>query len=654
MAETSDPFVAFDKLADEICSTASAYLNDVFLTVSGPVTIESPFLTTSLPLPNTTRADVAIEVTLWNHDSRSVSGKLRGHFGPASFERAVTLDPSSTAKLRLDPSTQPALRLQNPRLWWPNGYGAPNLYDVELRFEESGAVLSDSTTFQAGVRQFTYGEDGGALKIWINGRRFIARGGNWGFPESMLRYRAREYDVAAGYHQDMYFTMIRNWVGQTGDDAFYDACDRHGIVVWQDFWLANPWDGPDPDNNDVFLRNVEDTVLRIRNHPSIGLYCGRNEGYPPDPLERGIRKILSELHPGVQYIPSSADDVVSGHGPYMAMTPEFYFSKRAITKLHSELGMPNIVTMDSLRLMMPEDAMWPQGRMWGIHDFSLHGAQGGAEFRERIEKTYGGATNAAEWVSLAQFVNYEGYRAMFEAQSRNRMGLLIWMSHPAWPSLVWQTYDYYFDPTAAYFGAKKASEPLHIQWNPVTDDVEVVNYSAGDVHGLTARVRIFNLDGTQKWEKTAAVDSREDTTISALKMEYPSDLTPVHFLKLQLSRGSEIISDNVYWRGIKEDDYTALRTLPNVKVEAVNHVERQGNRWRITTELIDTSKQPALMVRLKAVRRKTGDRILPALYSENYVILMPGEQRRIVTELADADTRAEQPWIVIDGFNVGR
>jgi hypothetical protein len=452
----------------------------------------------------------------------------------------------------------------------------------------------------------------------------------------------------------MHFTVIRNCLVQTGDDAFYDASDRHGIVECQDYWLATPWDGPDPDNNEMFLRNVEDSVLRIRNHPSIGLYCGRNEGYPPDPLERGIRKILSELHPGVQYIPSSADDVVSGHGPYMAMTPEFYFSKRATTKLHSELGMPNIVTMDSLRLMMPEDAMWPQGHMWGIHDFSLHGAQGGAGFRDQIEKTYGGATNAAEWVSLAQFVNYEGYRAMFEAQSRNRMGLLIWMSHPAWPSLVWQTYDYYFDPTAAYFGAKKASEPLHIQWNPVTDDVEVVNYSAGDVHGLTARVRIFNLDGTQKWEKTATVDSREDTTIFAFKMEYPSDLTPVHFLKLQLSRGSEIISDNVYWRGIKEDDYTALRTLPNVKVEAVNYVKRLGDHWRITTELIDTSKQPALMVRLKAVRRKTGDRILPALYSENYVILMPGEQRRIVTELADADTRAEQPWIVVEGFNVGR
>ena len=296
----------------------------------------------------------------------------------------------------------------------------------------------------------------------------------------MLRYRAREYEAAMRYHRDMHFNMVRNWVGQVGEDAFYEAADRNGIVIMQDFWLANPWDGPDPDDNAMFLRNVRDTLLRIRNHPSIGLYCGRNEGYPLKPLDDSIRAALQELHPGIQYVPSSADDGVSGHGPYQAMPPDYYFSQRATTKFHSELGMPNIVTMDSLKQMMPEESMWPQGNVWGVHDFSLAGAQGGASFRNRIATSYGGADNAADWVSLAQFVNYEGYRAMFEAQGKNRMGLLIWMSHPTWPTMVWQTYDYYLEPTAAYFGAKHACEPLHIQWNPSTDRVEVVNYSAGN------------------------------------------------------------------------------------------------------------------------------------------------------------------------------
>ena len=611
----------------------------VELDTTGPVTIGNPFVTT------TTSGDITIEATLRNHEARPWTGTFSGHFGDLPFEAPVTLDPSSAKTIKQ------SLHLDHPKLWWPAGYGAPNLYDVTLLSRDRQGTISDSTSFDAGIRQFTYTEDGGVLKIFINGRRFIPRGGNWGFPESMLRYRAREYNIAVRYHRDMNFTMIRNWVGQTGDDAFYDACDRYGIVVWQDFWLANPVDGPDPEDNDLFLRNASDTILRIRNHPAMGLYCGRNEGYPPKPLEEGIRKLLADLHPDVHYISSSADDVVSGHGPYRAMPVKSYFD-RAPAKFHSEMGMPNIPTLDSLKLMMPEPAMWPQGDVWGIHDFSLNGAQGGVSFREQIEKSYGGATNAADWVTLAQFVNYEGYRAMFEAQSTHRMGLLIWMSHPCWPSFVWQTYDYYFEPTAAYFGAKKASEPLHIQWNPSADTIEVVNYSGGVARGLTARVEVLNLDGAVKWEKTAMVESAEDSTVSPIKMEYPSGLTAVHFIRLKLTRGGDTVSENFYWRGVEDGNYRALRDLPHVKLEATTRAERQGARWLLTTELHNVAAQPALMVRLKAVREKRGDRILPALYSDNYIALMPGERRTIRTELAGADTRGESPRMVVEGFNV--
>ena len=612
--------------------------NNVYLTTTGPVTIEDPFVNSSVGQG----ADVSIEATLRNHESEPVTGTLHGHFGEMAFDEPVNLEPSGSQTVKH------ALHLTNPKLWWPNGYGDPNLYAVSLQFETANHGVSDAKSFQAGIRQFTYSEDGGALKIWINGRRFVPLGGNWGFSESMLRYRAREYDAAVRYHRDMHFTMIRNWVGQIGEDAFYEACDRHGIVVWQDFWLANPFDGPDPDDNDLFMRNVKDTVLRIRSHPSIGLYCGRNEGQPPKPLEAGMRQALAELHPGLHYISSSADDTVSGHGPYRAMPLKFYFAQRATPKLHSELGMPNIVSMDSLRAMMPESAMWPQGRVWGLHDFSLNGAQGGASFRDRIDKSYGGADNVADWVRLAQYVNYEGYRAMYEAQSKNRMGLLIWMSHPTWPSFVWQTYDYYLEPTAGYFGAKKACEPLHIQWNPVTDNVEVVNYSAGDARGLTASAQLLNMDGAVKWERPAPVDSSEDSMVSPIHMEYPEGLTPVQFIRLKLARGGETISENFYWRGLEEYNYRALRDLPKVKLEAVTHAERQGGRWLLTTTVHNPAKTPALMVKLKAVREKSGDRILPAIYSDNYIALMPGERRTVRTELEDADTRGEKPTIVIE------
>ena len=629
----------------------SGIWDSVYLTFSGPVTLEDPFVNTTLPLPDTSRADVSIEVDLVNDDSRPVVAMLRVRFGEVDFSRRVALEPSARQRVRFDPSNTPGLRLQNPKLWWPVGYGDPHLYNVELAVETSGDA-SDTRRFKAGVRQMTYSEEGGALRIWINGRRFVGRGGNWGFGESMLRYGAREFDAAVRYHREMNFTMIRNWVGQIGGDALYEACDRHGVMVWQDFWLANPWDGPDPANDEMFLRNARDLILRIRNHASVGLYCGRNEGFPPKPLEDGLRKAIADLHPGLHYIPSSADNVVSGHGPYQAMPLSFYFGFGADPKLHSEMGMPNIPPIESVRAMMPATSLWPQSLDWGLHDFTLEGAQGGTSFLTMIKEGYGGATGAEEWVSLAQFINYDGYRAMFEAQSKHRMGLLLWMSHPCWPSFVWQTYDYYFEPTAAYFGCKKGSEPLHIQWNPLTESIEVVNYSGGNQRGLTAQVEILNLDGSKQWGKSATLDSAEDSVNSCITMEYPAGLTPVHFLRLNLTRGSEPVSTNFYLRGIEEGNYRSIRALPKVKLEARVLIEQHGDIWYLTNSVRNVSGQPALMVRLKAVRATSGDRILPAIYSDNYIALMPGEGRSIQIELRDADTRGEPPRMVVEGFNV--
>ena len=222
---------------------------------------------------------------------------------------------------------------------------------------------------------------------------------------------------------------------------------------------------------------------------------------------------------------------------------KFYFQTRATTKLHSELGMPNVVTMDSLKQMMREADMWPLGDVWGIHDFTRTGAQGASTWLDMIDRNYGGAKSAEEFVELSQFIDYDGYRAMFEAQGKNRMGMLLWMSHPCWPSFVWQTYDYYFDQNGGYFGSKKGSEPLHIQWNPLTESVEVVNYSGGNARGLNARVEVLNMDGSKKWEKSATLDSAEDSVQSPIKIEYPAGLTPVHFIRLNLTRGAQTVSD---------------------------------------------------------------------------------------------------------------
>jgi beta-galactosidase/beta-glucuronidase len=619
--------------------------NEVRLTTTKAVKIEDPGVTTKLPLPDNSYADVLIETTLRNLEDRAERGKLHVGFGTESFDVPVELDAKETKKVSISPDDYPQLRIEHPRLWWPNGYGDQSLYPVTLKFVAGGAT-SDETSFKVGLRHFTYSEDGGTLRIWVNGRRFIARGGNWGFSESMLRYRAREYDITMRLHQDQHFNMIRNWVGQTDDELLYDAADRHGIVIWQDFWLANPWDGPVPDDDQLFLDNARDYLLKIRNHASIGLYVGRNEGLPPKPLDDGLRALIAELHPEIHFISSSADGPVSGHGPYRILPLREYFAK-APTKMHSEIGAPNVPERVILDKTLSQDGIWPVGAEWRLHDFHGHNPFGTA-----VDKDYGGAKNVDEFASLAQFVDYNAYRGMFEGGGENRLGTLIWMSHPAWPSILWQTYDYFYDTDAAYYAAKKASEPIHIQWNAATNTVEVVNYNDGDQKGLEARAQVLDLDGSVKWEKSATVDSPEDSTLSPINLEFPDGMKSTQFIRLALLKEGKPISTNFYWHGTTEEDYTGIRELGEARVRATSTMVRSGAKWQIATTLKNDSTMPALMVRVKVVRAVSGDPIFPAICDDNYIALMPGESQTIRTEVNEADTRGERPRVKVDGYNL--
>ena len=627
--------------------------NDVKLTTTGKVTVADPLVETVLPLPDTTSAKLTAEVIVKNHDAAAVKGVLEGKIGDVVFNQPVELAAGEEKTVVFDADKFEQLNIKNPRLWWPKGYGAPNLYDANFTFKVDDQV-SDSKDFKVGLRQMTFNEDNRILNMYINGRRFIGRGGNWGFSESNLNYRAREYDAAVAYHADMNFTIMRNWVGMIGDEELYEACDKYGIMIWQDFWLANPADGPDPYYPEMFIANAEDYVRRIRSHASIGIYCGRNEGFPPETIDKALRRIVKEEHPGLHYIPSSADDVVSGHGPYRMLPAKTYFTlETGNDKFHSERGMPNVLTYEGFQRTYSPEGMWPQSHEWGMHDYTLEGAQGATSFNEIIAKGYGEAQNAKEFTEKAQWVNYDGHRSLFESRSKNRMGLLMWMSHSCWPSMVWQTYDYYFEPTAAYFAIKKASEPLHIQWNPATDEVEVVNYSAGSHKELTAKVQVLNMDATVAWEKEVNVDSNEDTTNKCIKLEFPQNISKVHFIKMWLIENGKVISDNFYHRSLEENNYQDLNKLEKVKLTSnVTSAKGEDGNWTATVVVENTTKVPALMIRLNVVGDKDGDQFLPIFYSDNYFALLPGEKKEVSIKWKDVDTRGNAPVVKITGFNV--
>ena len=308
--------------------------------------------------------------------------------------------------------------------------------------------------------------------------------------------------------------------------------------------------------------------------------------------------------------------------------------------------------------MMPVKDMWPQPDMWSVHDFTLEGALRGETFNKAIDETFGHADSLREWLWFADWMDYTGYRAMFEAQAKNRMGLLLWMTHPPWPSMVWQTYDCYFDPTAAYFGCKEACQPLHIQWNAYTDSMEVVNYSVPNGSGLTAEMEILNLNGAVKLKRVTRVSVPEDRMVPVSAVGHPMGLSSVYFISLNLKRGSRLISRNFYWRGLHKGssqeggDMRAITSVPKIKLAATTRMYRRDGRWYLKTTLVNRTKYPTLLVKLKVVGSKDGRRILPAIYSDNFITIMPGHRRTVDIQVQNADTRGEKPEVVVEGLNI--
>ena len=572
--------------------------NDVHLESSGAVTIIDPWVVTDELTADHTRADLSIKVELRNHLSTRQSGKIIGSIGKLTFERAVDLGPGETRALSFDKVRVPALSLTNPRLWWPNGYGGQPLYKLELRFEQRGKV-SDKRTVAFGVRKLEHKVVDNVLTFYVNDARILIRGGNWGMAEGMLRCDAAGYDLRVRLHRDANFNMIRNWVGMEGREAFYDACDRHGVLIWDDFWLANPVDGPNPTDFDLFMANAREKIRRVRKHPSLALYCGRNEGNPPAELDAAIRRALGELDTSRLYIPHSAAGAVTGGGPYDVRDVAWYFANRGKT-LHSELGIVAVPPVESMREMMPPENLWPINDMWAVHNYQTPRSD---LYTQRLRDRYGEPSGIEDYCRKAQMINIESAKAMYEClQARQGSGILLWMTQAAWPSLICQLYDYYFEMTGAYFGAKRGCEPVHIMWDSHADVIKVANNTASGTGRLTARMRVYSMDGTQLDARSAIVDLAPASVADVFPIQRPTTESGVFFVKLTLERADKTISENFYWSSVDGGSCKALNSLPNVTLAARARRSQARGALRFTVSLSNATQVVAPAVRLKVQR----------------------------------------------------
>jgi hypothetical protein len=651
--------------------------DQVMLESRGPVTIKYPYVNPLLSA-DYSRADITITAQLENATAAAVNGTLFATINGATVSAAVALTANQKKIVPV------YYTLNAPRLWWPNGYGAQDMYSCQFRFEVGAGAVSDSLTVPFGCRKISYAIEANVLATYINGKRIFWKGGNWGMDEAMKRWDPAHLEMQMRYHKELHFTGIRNWVGQTDRELFYNLCDKYGVMIWDDFWIPHPNDGPDPTDKVHFMNHAVEKIKRCRNHPCMGLYCGKNEGDRNGLLNTELSTAIDTGHHGMDYVRWSTDGAsgVRGFGPYGWRLPDAVFTNNNVSGITSEFGMPNVWVDRTGRRTISEANLSPvcnatgtvTNGFWGWHDFCGGSAMQGTAFCTDLVNRFGWVLapgNALvankDFCMWAQCQNYDGYRAMFEAYNSHMndgtnastSGCLIWMSNPSWPSNVWQTYDYYGDCNGGGYGAGKACEPIHIQTTfNASYYLDVINNTLQPLTNCIASCEVWDTTGVRRGtQATAAMTFPANAkTYTNITVNMTPSTSNLLFMKCVLrDAGNNVLSSNVYARA-KANDWNQLRALRTMRkltvgteltATAATHTVSGTTHTISTTITNTTTNKIAHMVRLTLLKRgvtETGSgasyvdpRVLPTYYNDNYFTLMPGDALPVTMEYDTKD-----------------
>jgi exo-1,4-beta-D-glucosaminidase len=671
---------------------------DVEVVSSGPVALRHPAVMSKVDSPTNDKAHLTVTAQLKNGTNQPVKGTLQGKIENIEISQEVELGPNESKDVIFTPEQFPQLNISNPRLWWPRQMGKPELYSLSMEFV-SGGKTSDRAETQFGIREIDSSVLAANSRLFtVNGKKILIRGGGWS-PDMMLRQDPHRLQEEFRYVEDMGLNTIR-LEGKLEPDYFFDRADKEGILVMAGWCCCDHWEhwgNWKPADFQIARESLRDQMYRLRSHPSLVMWLNGSDNPPPPDVEQmylDVEKDLLWQNPVV----SSATAKLAGYsgqsgvkmtGPYEYVAPS-YWTVDSLNADHPQTcnqggcggayGFntetspgPEVPPIESMEEMVGRDHLWPINNWWNYH------AGGGAfkdihVYTDALDARYGKSQSAQEFTEKAQALDYEGIRAMYEAYSRNKYtstGVIQWMLNNAWPSVIWHLYDYYLRPGGSYFGAKKGMQPLDPVYGYDDHSVWVVSSQYEDMKGLKLSVRVLNLDMSEKYSHQATLDAAADSTQKVLTLPEISELSPTYFLVLRLTDSTgKLVGSNFYWLSTKPEtidwtnsvwyttptasyaDYTALAQLPKVKlkVSSRNEVTRAGDVTHVMLE--NPSKNLAFFVRLKVNRGRGGPEVLPVVWEDNYVSLLPGEKREISATYEAAALHGAQPVLEVTGWNL--
>ncbi len=664
---------------------------EVYLRSTGPVEIRDPQVITHFPDKSLAEADLTVEAEVHNASAAQVTGTLEAELEGRQIRQPVTLAAGESRTIRLTPDAFAELRVQNPELWWPHQMGAPALHLLALRFL-LGDQQSDSTSIRYGIREVASEIDPQGHRLFrVNGKRLLIRGGGWA-PDMLLRESPARLKTQFDYVRDLNLNAIR-LEGPMESDEFYDLADERGMLIlagWTccDYWQK--WTDWKQSDIEIATASLRSQIAKLRGHPSVLAWLNGSDQPPPAVVERPFLSALKELDWPNPVLSSASGNItpltgstgVKMRGPYDYTPPDYWLADTG--KLGGAYGFATEISpgaavppLSSLRKMLPADHIVPGDPMWNYHAGSER-FKDLSHFENAMKAIYGPSADLADYERKSQAMAYDSERAMFEAYSRNKYGatgVIQWKLNSAWPSLIWQLWDYYLQPAGAYFGAKKACEPLHVMYSYDDRSVAVVNstYQAG--LNLSVTATLYDSSLHERFSVTVPVDVAADgvTKAGAFPERAFAPASPVYFVDLVLKdQFGKVIGTNFYWLSAKNniydwsaedndaftpvksyEDFTALHSLPSAgKIEVAAASDKSSEVPFVRVKLQNPGDRLAFQLRLGIHRKGEDAEILPVLWDDNYISLMPGESREITAQFSSPGALDGETELDITGWNI--
>jgi exo-1,4-beta-D-glucosaminidase len=657
----------------------------VDLVATGAVTVRSPLAVTHFQDSTLSTADLTVYAELHNAADHAVKGVASGSAAGVQFEQPVELAAHEDRTVVFTGDKFPALRIGNPQPWWPSQMGQPHLERLTVRFAVHDEI-TDEQSVDFGIREITseLTPSGGRL-FRINGKPILIRGGGWS-QDMLLRSDEGRLRDQFRMVRDMNLNTIR-LEGKLETEEFFHLADQQGILVMLGWCCCDHWElwkDWTPEDLTIATASLRAQMLRLRHHASLLVWLNGSDNPPPADVERAYLNVESETHwPNPVLSSASATPTsVSGEsgvkmtGPYDYVAPSYWYVDRqngGAYGFNTETSPgPAIPSLASREKFLPDAQVWPPSPAWSFHN-------GGGEFvnlkvfDETMEAVYAKPQSAADYERLAQTMEYDSERAMFEAYGKNKYGstgVIQWMLNNAWPSMIWHLYDYYLDAGAGYFAAKKACEPLHIQYSYDDRSIVVVNSTYEAVSGLHASVHVHNLAWKELFSSEAAVNAGFDSTqrVFSVPESLFGGVDRIFFIDLTLSDASgRVVSRNFYWvpgtltsfdwtktdythtPAARHEDLTALATLSPAKLQAHAEIANTTRGREVRVHIDNQSAALAFQIHA-AVRTRIGGLIAPVFWNDNWIELTPGESRTLTALLPE--TASAAPIVQLEGWNV--